>query len=150
VALLATTGDVKELEGRVGSFRRLSSRVQAVVDLCGPTDWLLPNPPRRLDEVMSGLVGGPIEQNRELARKASPVTYATRRAAPMLLAHGEADDAVPIRHAEELCEALKKAGANASLLRLKNTGHGGGGFETPETKKAFADFFDEHLMGRSP
>jgi acetyl esterase/lipase len=145
VALLAVTGGAKELEGKVGSHLNQSSRLQAVVDLCGPTDWLLPNQPGVLVDVMSGLVGGPIEKNKELARKASPVTFASKDATPILIAHGQADDTVPIKHAEELYDLLKKAGADATYMPLKDTGHGGGGFDTPESRKAFSDFFDKHL-----
>src|SRR5262249_38247477 len=38
VALLGTSGEVKELEGEVGESKDTSSRVQAVVDFYGPTD----------------------------------------------------------------------------------------------------------------
>ena len=39
VALLGTTGGVKELDGKGGNAEQ-SSRVQAVVDFFGPTDFL--------------------------------------------------------------------------------------------------------------
>src|SRR5205085_12369694 len=39
VALLGTTGAAAELEGHVSDLKE-SSRVQAVVDWCGPTDFL--------------------------------------------------------------------------------------------------------------
>ena len=38
-ALLGTTGGVKDLEGKLGNAEQ-SSRVQAVVDFFGPTDFL--------------------------------------------------------------------------------------------------------------
>jgi acetyl esterase/lipase len=146
VALLAVTGNVKQLEGKVGSHLDQSSRLQAVVDLCGPTDLLLPNQPGVLVGVFTGLVGGPVEKNQALAKKASPVTFVSKDASPILIAHGMVDDTVPIKHAEEFYGLLKKAGADATYMPLKDTGHGGGGFDSPESRKAFNDFFDKHLL----
>ena len=41
-SLLGTSGDVKELEGSIGSYSTQSSRVQCVVNLCGPEDFTKP------------------------------------------------------------------------------------------------------------
>lgn len=38
VAMLGTSGDVQRLEGKLGSYTDVSSRVQAVVDYYGPSD----------------------------------------------------------------------------------------------------------------
>src|SRR5208282_1821342 len=94
VALLGTTGGVKELEGNDGNLDQ-SSRVQAVVDWFGPTDFRnigkqleSPNSP------VSKLLGGPVSENKEKAEKASPVTYVGKDDPPFLIMHGDKDPLV--------------------------------------------------------
>ena len=154
VALLGTSGDVKELEGEVGEHKGVSSRVQAVCDFFGPTDLTKmaeqekvkgkidhdsPNSPE------SKLVGGPIQQNKDKAAKANPITFVTKDDPPVLMLHGDADPLVPLGQSEILLEALKKAGVEAELVVIKGNGHGGPGFGTPEMQDKIAKFFDMHL-----
>lgn len=145
VALLGTTAGVKELEGDEGNLDQ-SSRVQAVVDWYGPTDFATvgrglsdPNSP------VSKLIGGPPQENKEKAAKASPITYVSKDAAPMLIMHGDKDNLVPISQSEELAAALKKAGVEVTFQVVKGNGHGGPDFLNPENRKRIADFFDKHL-----
>jgi acetyl esterase/lipase len=151
VSLLGTSGDVKELEGDCGSPGQ-SSRVACVVDFCGPSDFLaaatfqrkgMPSP-ARADSPESLLFGGPLEEKKDAAREASPVTYATSDAPPFLIVHGTADPIVPIQQAELLQAALKKAGASATFLKIQGGGHGIGG---PEVTKRVRAFLDKHLRG---
>ncbi len=72
VALLGTSGDVKDLEGSEGSPDQ-SSRVQAVVDFFGPTDMTkmggrhnAPNSPE------ARLLGGPVQENKDKAAPPTP------------------------------------------------------------------------------
>jgi len=71
-ALLGTTGDIKELEGR-GGWPEHSSRVQAVVDWFGLSGYL-----------------------REVA-EADPVKYVTSDDPPFLIMHGDKDPVVPLQ-----------------------------------------------------
>ena len=148
VALLGVTGGVKELEGDEGNLDQ-SSRVQAVVDWFGPTDFAtvgagLSNP----HSPVSKLIGGPPQENKEKAAKASPVTYVGKDAAPTLIMHGDKDNLVPIGQSEELAAALKKAGAEVVFQVVKGNGHGGPDFLNPENRKLILDFFDKHLRGK--
>ena len=43
VAMLGVSGGVKQLEGSLGQHTKLDSRVAAVIDFCGPTDFLRMN-----------------------------------------------------------------------------------------------------------
>ena len=145
VALLGTTGAVKELE-RTGGNLELSSRVQAVVDLFGPTDLLqMGGSHNRPQSPESLLIGGPIQQNKEKAAKANPIAYVTRSAAPFLILHGDQDTTVPIRQSEMLAEALKKAGVEVTFKPINGAGHGGPAFSSPENLKRIKEFFDRHL-----
>jgi acetyl esterase/lipase len=82
VALLGTAGDAKELEGSDGPAGQ-SSRVQAVCDWFGPTDFLqIGKFPSQLnhnapDSPEARLLGGPVLENPEKCRKANPITYVT-------------------------------------------------------------------------
>ena len=100
VALLGTTGGVKEFEGKGGNLDQ-SSRVQCVVDWCGPTEMLtmgkLADKP---GTVVAKLIGGPVQDNKEKARAASPLTYVSKESAPFLIMHGDKDNVVPWRRAK--------------------------------------------------
>jgi acetyl esterase/lipase len=157
VALLGTSGDVKDLEQN-GSSSGTSSRVQAVCDFFGPANLLTiaeqsgpdstvqhdaPNSPESL------LLGGPILERKDAARRASPVTYISRDDPPFLIVHGDKDNTVPVGQSKELHEALKKAGVDSTLIIIPGAGHGAGVL-TPETYRAVAAFFDKHLMRAAP
>lgn len=151
VSLLGTSGDVEELEGENGS-PGFSSRVQCVVDFCGPSDFLefakfkrtaLP-PTASPDSPESLLLGGPVLERQEAARQASPVTYASADDPPFLIVHGTDDPLVPFSQGELLYAALKKAGAKPLLVKIEGGGHGIGG---PEVSKRVRAFLDKHLRG---
>ena len=157
VALLGTTGGVKKLEGNGGNADQ-SSRVQAVVDWFGPTDFAKigrqSGPDSKLDHDApdspeARLIGGPVQQNKKKAAAASPVTYVTREAAPFLIMHGDRDPVVPYAQSEELAAALKKAGARVTLKKVEGAGHGGKEFGTPENRQLIAEFFDKHLKQKA-
>jgi acetyl esterase/lipase len=147
VNMLGTSGDVKELEGDNGT-PGVSSRVTCVVPFCGPANLV------RAEKFEGGvrpsavdlLLGGPIEENEEKARQASPVTYASQDDPPFLLFHGTADKTVPFAQAETMYKALKDAGVNVKLVRIVDGGHGIFGAEVDRRVKAF---LDKHLRGQN-
>jgi len=150
VALLGTSADVKELEGKVGGNLEYSSRVQAVCDWFGPTDFLqmskFPSSMKHDDagSPESLLVGGAIQENKDKVAKTNPITYVTKDDPPFLIMHGDKDPLVPTNQSELLHDALKKAGVDATFHVVKGAGHGFGG---PELDKMVSEFFDKHLKG---
>jgi acetyl esterase/lipase len=124
-ALLGTTGDLPELEGASGS-PGVSSRVQAVIAVSPPTDFLeIPAgwphvEPRR---ATSKLVGGPLEKRGELVRMANPITHIRPGTPPFLIVHGEEDAVVPVQQAVTLYEALVASGSEATLVLLPEADH---------------------------
>ncbi len=146
VAMLGTSGDVKELEGANGTPDQ-SSRVACVVDFCGPADFLLGGKVEGGKEPSAAtlLLGGKIEDKQDAARQASPITYVSKDDPPFLIVHGTVDATVPIAHSERLCEALKKAGCNATLVKIEGGGHGFGG---PEVNARVTAFLEKHLRGQ--
>ena len=148
VALLGTSGDVKELEG-TGGWAQYSSRVQAVCDWCGPSDFSamvglkrpMDRDPSRSPEVL--LIGGPIDQNKQKAALASPVTHVSKDDPPFLILHGDQDRTVPVDQSRRLHAALTKAGVASTLYEVKGAGHGFG--RRPEALEMVDGFFGEHL-----
>jgi len=154
VALLDTTGGMRDFD--VGENLDQSSRVQAVVDFFGPADLLKLGEQSGTNSVINHdapdapearLIGGRLKDNPDKANRASPVTYVSKDAAPMLIVHGDADPLVPHEQSEELYDALKKAGADVQLHIVKGGGHGTG-FPS-EVGKLVVKFFDEHLKGEA-
>jgi acetyl esterase/lipase len=145
VAMLGTTGNVKDLDGTGGNLDQ-SSRVQCVVDWFGPANLAtMGRQADRPDTPVAQLIGGPVQENREKARKASPLTYVSKDSAPFLIMHGDQDDVVPLAQSEALAAALKKAGVEVTLQVVKGNKHGGPGFGSPENRKLIDDFFARHL-----
>ncbi len=152
VALLGTSGDVKELEG--GKDAKASSRVQCVVDWFGPTDLTKMGEQSKVkgpidhdakDSPESKLIGGAIQENKEKAAKANPLTYVTKDDPPFLIFHGDADPLVPLGQSEILVEALKKEKVDVELVVLKGAKHGGAEFNTADNFKKTVAFLDKHL-----
>jgi acetyl esterase/lipase len=149
VSMLGLTGGIRDLEGNGGSPDQ-SSRVACVVDFCGPSDFLSiakakADTGRNAYGPVSKLLGGPVEENEELAKAASPLTYVSKDAPPFLIVHGTADNTVPLAQAESLYEALRRSGADATFVKIEGGGHGIGGAEVLGRVR---DFFDRHLLGR--
>ena len=128
--LLGTSGGDPYLEGK-GDHLDYSSRVQAVVDHFGPTDFLKMNDsdlPDRMDHFAADspeslFLGGPLREKSELARLANPITYVDSEDPPVLIGHGEKDGMVIINQSELLHEALAEAGVPTDFIRVKNAGH---------------------------
>lgn len=151
VSLLGTSGEVKDLEGTLGNAEQ-SSRVQAVIDFCGPSDFLTLQGHTSIIDFASAnsctgkFFGKAIPEAKDLARAASPVTYVTKDDPPFLIIHGTKDTLVPYEQATELCEALQKTGISATLLPGKGGGHV---FVHPEVLRRERLFLERSLLGKT-
>lgn len=123
-AMLGVTGDHPELEGACGT-PGVSSRVQAVCDWFGPTDLvsLAGDSSEDPRSFIAQFIGGAVSENPELARAASPITYASADAAPFLIMHGDIDRQVPLSQSVALYEALWRAGADVRLHVVHGGAH---------------------------
>ncbi len=148
VALLGTAGDVKDLEGDVGT-QDGSSRVQAVCNWFGPTDLLKLSPPFVKNNAVTRLLGGTTGEKKDLAVKADPITHVTADDPPFLIMHGTKDPLVPLSQSELLEAALKKAKVECELCVFKDAGHGDAEFrkhlQGDAHKTKIADFFAKNL-----
>ena len=151
VALLGTAGEVKQFD--VGENLDVSSRVQAVCDFFGPTDFTKMSSFRTTmdhdsaDSPESKLVGGPIQQNKDKCSAANPITYISKDDPPFLICHGDKDPLVPHNQSEILYDALKKANIEAKLHTVKGGGHG---FRDQQVDRLVEQFFDKHLKANRP
>jgi len=138
-AMAGLAGD--HLEGSVGETSG-SSRVQAVVDLYGPTDFLqmdaqmLPGACATFNELMgltdchddpgspeSRLMGFPIQSRPHEVGAANPCTHVHTDAPPFFIAHGQLDALVPHGQSELLFGALAAVGAEATFFSVPGIGH---------------------------
>jgi acetyl esterase/lipase len=145
-ALVGTTADVKELEGK-GGWPEYSSRVHAVCAMCPAVDFLAPDWPERHCIGPNGpafrLLGGdPRTEKRELSRKASPITYVNKACPPFFIVHGDNDTTVPYSQGQRLLDSLKKAGVQAALHTIKGGNHGA---VHQQDKIVVKEFFDMQL-----
>ena len=114
VALLGTTDASAGFD--VGEYLDQSSRVQAVVDMFGPTDLMVQfeGGYEKAERVFNGFD----------AALASPVTYVSADDPPFLILHGEADALVPLEQSQILLARLQSTGVSAELIAVSNAGHG--------------------------
>jgi acetyl esterase/lipase len=158
-ALLGTSGDVKELEDSTLGNPQQSSRMQAVVDWFGPTDFLnmdeqlresgVENPMRHSvpGSPESELFGKNIVDAPELVKESDPDTYVSSDDPPFLIQHGLEDNLVPYQGSVLLAGKLGKALGykKVSLELFPATRHGGEAFGTEENLNRVFTFLDEYL-----
>ena len=148
-AMLGTTGDTREFD--IGANLDQPSRVQAVVDYFGPTDFLQMDAHRLPNGMVhdsanspeSELIGGAIQENKDKAARANPITYVTLGDPPFLIVHGDQDPLVPHHQSELLEAALKKAGVPVTFYPVKGAGHGG--LRDPKVPEMTGEFLARHL-----
>ena len=150
VAMLGTSGEVKELEGDLGDHDDQSSRVTCVVDFFGPTEMLTMGKSPGLDHNAPNspeakLLGGPVQETKDVARSASPITHVTKDDAPFLIVHGTKDPLVPFEQSTKFQKQLQAVGVSANLITMKDGGHGG--FRNRKLDEVVQTFFNIHLRG---
>jgi acetyl esterase/lipase len=147
-ALLGLAGPDAGFEGR-GGYPDQSSRVQAVVDMCGPADFTTLDL-NLYNRLMAQMLLG-TQPDPDLLRRVSPVNYARRDAPPFLILHGDKDPLVAYSNSQHLYDALHNAGAPVTFITVKNSGHvfspSGGVMSptVPEIDNMVLDFFDKTL-----
>jgi arylsulfatase A len=149
VAMLATSGGVKELEGDGGNSEA-SSDVQAVVAMaCGCNlQWWNQGVGPEFISAVTGFIGSPLEAHAEAIAAASPLTYVSSRSAPLLLLHSRTDPDVPFGQSVEMEQRYRSVGAPVMLRAIDAPGvHGfwGDSRYFPETKRLAVEFLRRNL-----
>ncbi len=114
-ALLGTLPDEPGIDG-------VSSRVQAVVSLYGPTDLEHLMEARHLKHEPARILLGTATPTSAFA--ASPIHHVTTDDAPMLLLHGSDDAWVRPEQSSRMAETLERAGVPHRLIVVDGARHG--------------------------
>jgi acetyl esterase/lipase len=127
------------------ALAKYSSKVQAVVDAAGPTDFTMMQDDEA-QKFMGSYLGGSYAAHPELWRDASPIFHAAKTDAPILIIHGKRDQLVAFAQGQKLYDALTEAGATVQLLAL-DSDHD---FSDPGPHRQLAletqKFLDEYLV----
>ena len=95
------------------------------------------------------LMGDPVE-DRDLWRDRSPLFFADRIKAPLLLLAGRNDIRCPIKETEQMAEAARKNGVTVEIKIYENEGHGFARRENEiDAIKRAAKFMETHVGQRS-
>ena len=137
---------------------RESSAVQAVACFFPPTDfqnWSKPGE-NFLDYETTkryapafGPKGATPEGRQELEPKISPINFVTGQMPPTLIFHGDADEIVPLYQSKIFEQKCREVGATFKLVVKPGAGHGGKFGDRMKEMAEIADWFDEHLSGKS-
>lgn len=151
-ALLGTAGDEPWFDRRC-QLRGGSSRVRAVLDECGPTDFvrhlaLLRQRAPHADwdgpaSIYFQYFGGSPEKRKRLLRRANLLRYVSADDPPFLIIHGERDGIVPLENSQWLDAALRRAGVPSTLLVQPGIGHD---VRKALSLEAIRDFFRKNLL----
>jgi acetyl esterase/lipase len=108
----------------VGEYLDQSSRVQAVVDMFGPTDLTRGSAKAGIQAQLQKDVFGSTSDSDPILAAASPVTYVTADDPPFLILQGDADMLVPLEQSQILYDKLHAAGVPSELIVVRFAGHG--------------------------
>lgn len=146
LALLVGLADKNDkLEGK-GGHEEVSSRVQAVVNIFGVTEFeTIYQKTDNGKGLVETFLGGKPEEVPQQYKAASPVTYITKDDPPVLTLHGAKDTLVPIQQAKILDHKMKAAGVRHEMIVFEEDGHGFGGVRMLKAMGDMFGFLDKEL-----
>lgn len=141
--LLGLTGPADRLEGE-GEDLSVSSEVQAVVNISGPTEMVSFWRDGAMKGAVEDLLGGDPDQVPDRYSRASPLSYVRPSAPPILTIHGDSDVRVPFDQAQLLDAKMKASGASHTLVVEHGLGHANF-MRSGSVRRVIFDFFDSWL-----
>jgi acetyl esterase/lipase len=142
--LAALLGMEETRDNSEPSLASYSSKVQAVVDVSGPSDFTIGH---NADGTgfLARFLGADYSTHPEVWREASPAFRVSKGDAPFLILHGTQDQEVPISQAQELFEKLQSAGVPVSFIKIDDVHT----FRSPDSRRQLAieslAFFHRYL-----
>ncbi|MBI3735462.1 alpha/beta hydrolase [Candidatus Sumerlaeota bacterium] len=120
-AMLAVTRPEDGFEG--SGLTHLPSRVMGAVDLCGIADVaeLLAGPEERI--WAQAWIPPETPERMNFARRCSPIHCIHSQIPPILIIHGNADDAVPYSQSVRFHQVLRAVGTDTELVTIEGSGH---------------------------
>ncbi len=98
------------------------AQVQAVVAMC-PVSKLSSQMTMSVQTNIAKLLGATFVENPGAWEAASPLNHVSRRAAPFLILHGNADKVVPYEQSVDILHRLQEAGVRAELFTAEGGDH---------------------------
>ena len=154
-SMLGVSHNNKKLEGKLGSFKFVSSKVQAVINYYGPSLLLqMDDYPSKIvhsspNSPESKLLGIPLKKDINFANEASPYSYVNYDMPPFLHFHGTKDPLVPHNQSLIFHRRLLASKNNSTLVSLHKGGHS---MPASFTHKWLLPFLDFHFyeIGNAP
>jgi acetyl esterase/lipase len=130
------------------ALAQYASKVQAVVDVSGPTDFTRDHDAEG-DAFLTNFLGADYSTRPQVWRDASPAFHAAKGDAPFLIVHGTRDESVQISQSQELADKLQAAGVPVTFIKVNDVHT----FQTSEARHQLAlqtlAFFNRYL-GATP
>jgi len=155
--MLGVTGNVPELEGYHLGNTRVTSKVHAVVDLFGPTNFLLMDGfepagctsanHNAANSPESKLLGCALLTCPDKVLAASPMTYLDSTDATFFVSCGTVDCTVAPNSSIVFDEALTELGLYHIFELVAGQGHGGSYWHSTTQDAKYLTFFNENLTG---
>ncbi len=96
-------------------------------------------------------IGGSIFEDRDLYIENSPLFYADEINTPLLIMHGDVDEAVPWEQSIELYLAMRRAGKDIIFLQYRDEPHHPRKYPNKlDYTIRMREYFDYHLKGKEP
>jgi acetyl esterase/lipase len=155
-ALVGVSGGDPYLEGTHGTMG-VDSRVQAVVDVTGPTDIMqlagTYNCVGKANDAPDSFyskyftTGQSFTTLPNLVDRANPLRYVTADDPPIWIGHGTADCTVPFSQSQIFYDALVNAGLTAVFYPVDGAGHAFQPYLRPAATQSVEAFLDQYLKG---
>lgn len=158
-SMVGVTDGVEKFD--FGENLNQSSKVQAVIDIFGPSDLTKIGADYSADiqsrytsaggavsllaNGMAGFKnnkGGSILNTPETAKATNPITYINEKTPPFLIFHGNKDTTISPSQSKILYDALTKKGIDAKLYFVNGAGHEFKYFYQPKTFNIIVDFLN--------
>lgn len=143
--LAALLGMENTRDNSDAALAKYSSKVQAVVDVSGPSDFTTDHDADG-DAFLTKFLGGDEANHPDLWKDASPVFHVAKDNAPFLIVHGTKDEEVRISQSQELYDKLHAAGVAVSFVKLDDVHT----FQTQDARRRMVmetlEFFNRVLV----
>jgi len=102
-------------------YPTVSSRVSAVFDIFGPTDFS--DFPKDFDGMFALVLGKPRKDADSEIRDASPISFVDKHSAPVFIYQGMTDPLVNFKQSKKLEDRYRKLGLKVEAVYLEGIGH---------------------------
>lgn len=154
--MVGFTAGHPEYEGEQYGWAGVSSAVQAVVDMYGPTDLGADTSAWLAESGVPGLPPSPggrsiydtaFTKDKNMLKLISPISYVHKGIPPTMIQQGRLDPVVPFQHSTSLAEKIEKiCGKDRVELHLyEDRTHSDEKFMTYDNCLEVVRFFDRHL-----